>query len=300
MVVRQDQRPWGTGVVSYSVIDLFDAHISEIRCVDVGAMINKDDEAVGHGQRMAAFFQHPKVTVIGFEPQQGKCDKLNTRHPDRVYLPHAVGDGAGHTFHVTETGLSSSLFPVDRSITDAMNFPLSAFNVTDTFELQTIRLDDVPEARGCDFLKLDAEGAEVMIIENARTVLEGCTVAQVEVNFLPYWKGGPSFRDVDKAISESDFLVHNLGIMGANFRPWGVNKSASQPYISQIFAGDFIYTKDFRYLHAVATDKLFNACAILTDIYQAYDLCGFILRHIDQREGLATEEMYGEWFNNRP
>mgnify|MGYP002630580327 CR=1 FL=1 len=285
--------------MSRSVIDLFDSYISEVRCVDIGAMINEPDEAVGHGQRMATFFQHPKVTVIGFEPQQDKCDDLNARHPNRKYLPHAVGDGATRNFHTTKTGLSSSFFPVDRSITDALNFPASAFEVSDTSELATTRLDDVPDALECDFLKLDAECAEVMIIENARAVLANCTVAQVEVNFLPYREDAPVFRDVDKAISESGFLLHNLGLMGTNFAPWGVTGN-SEKYISQLFAGDVIYTKDFRSFCDIPTDKLFRASAILTDIYLSYDLCGLILRIIDQREGLATEAMYGEWFNSRP
>jgi len=130
-------------------------------------MINEPDEAVGRGQRVAAFFQHSKVTVIGLEPQQDKCDELNARYPSCMYFPHGVRDGATLNFHTTITGLSSSFFPPDRSIKDALNYPASVFEVSDISKLVTTRLDDVPDAFECDFLKLDAECAEVMIIENA-------------------------------------------------------------------------------------------------------------------------------------
>lgn len=277
-----------------SFIDLFDQYISEVRCVDIGAMIYEHGDSDGHGKRIKAFFAHPKVTVIGFEPQEDKCAELNDTYANHLYLPTAVGDGSARPFHVTQSGFSSSFFPVDYSIVDQLNFPLSSFNVIDTIELNTVCLDDVGEAQDCDFLKIDAEGAELMILENARSVLASCTVAQLEVNFIPIRHAAPLFGDVERAITEAGFMFHRMGLMGVNFKPWAVTGNVV-PYISQEYAGDAIYVKDFRSLGDFTTDKLFRMAAVLDGIYQSIDLCACILREIDAREGLDTERVYGAW-----
>ena len=88
----------------------------------------------------------------------------------------------------------------------------------------------------------------------------------------------------------------NMGLMGANYYPWSVT-GAKQNFISQGFLVDAHYARDFRTFIDMPTAKLFKTAAVLHDVYKAFDLCAFILRTIDNREGLDTEEQYGGWFN---
>ncbi len=87
-------------------------------------------------------------------------------------------------------------------------------------------------------------------------------------------------------------------MLGVNFRPWHIPDNP-QKYISQVFSGDAVYVKDFRLFHDMETSKLFKTAAILADIFHTFDLCGYILRIIDKREGTDAEEKFGKWFTNQ-
>jgi len=57
--------------------------------------------------------------------------------------------------------------------------------VVEAIEIETARLEDVPEAAGTDLLKLDAQGFELTILEHAGPVLERALAVQTEVCFVP-------------------------------------------------------------------------------------------------------------------
>lgn len=50
-----------------------------------------------------------------------------------------------------------------------------------TWELQTVSLDDVKEAHGADYLKLDVQAAELDVLRGAEKVLESVLAIQAEV-----------------------------------------------------------------------------------------------------------------------
>src|SRR5271170_3308077 len=77
-----------------------------INIVDVGAMFIKEDPAP-----FAKLVEAGIAKIVGFEPVQVECDKLNATaaHGCR-YLPYAVGDGRVRTFHICNSPMTSSLY----------------------------------------------------------------------------------------------------------------------------------------------------------------------------------------------
>lgn len=57
--------------------------------------------------------------------------------------------------------------------------------MTSTREVETVRLDDVPETASVDLLKIDIQGGELMVFQNAERRLADALVIQTEVEFLP-------------------------------------------------------------------------------------------------------------------
>jgi FkbM family methyltransferase len=149
--------------------------------------------------------------VIGFEPIPEELAKLQAmaRH-GRRYLPYAIRDGTEQTFHINNQAMTSSLLPPNHELTDHF-LGLSAFmQVVKTVRMQTRRLDDIPEIRSTDFLKLDVQGAELQVLNAGKTVLEQTLMVQTEVEFLPLYQGQPFFAEIDQCLRANGFLLHRM------------------------------------------------------------------------------------------
>jgi len=111
--------------------------------VDIGAMLVED-----RTDPMAHLCQLGLLRVIGFEPQPAECEKLNSlAQPGRQYLPNAIANGERRKFHVTNTGMTSSLLRPNLGIAGLFNNLAELVRVVATPEVDTVRLDDVPEIR---------------------------------------------------------------------------------------------------------------------------------------------------------
>ncbi len=74
------------------------------------------------------------------------------------------------------------------------------FQVVRTETVETKRLDDIPETEGVDFLKVDVQGAEIMVFNGARERLKSALIVDVEVEYIPLYKNQPLFADIDSAL----------------------------------------------------------------------------------------------------
>ncbi len=144
--------------------------VPKMTAVDIGAMLLPG--AVDPYLRLNKL---GRLSVIGFEPQSAECQKLNALAlPGRRYLPYAVADGRQRAFHVTNTGMTSSLLRPNLKVAQLFNNLAELMQVVATTQIDTVRLDDVPEIRAqeCDLLKLDTQGSEAEILENATETLK--------------------------------------------------------------------------------------------------------------------------------
>src|SRR5262249_4700039 len=108
------------------------------------------------------------AVLVGFEPNRDALAVLDARKSaQETYLPLAVGDGRRHLLrHCLLPGMTSLLEP--NPVVLQLFYGFSDWGtVTRTEEIDTVCLDDVPETAGLDLLKIDIQGGELMVFENA-------------------------------------------------------------------------------------------------------------------------------------
>jgi FkbM family methyltransferase len=269
-------------------------------CVDAGALALEGDPAP-----WVSWAQEGCAEVLGFEPLDLECERLNSQTKARGaairYCPWALGDGEEHTLHITNQPMTSSLFPPARGTVDLFPGLGELMQVEQQVRVQTRRLDDIEQARGTDFLKLDVQGAELMILEHAQQVLRSVAVIQCEVEFVELYEGQPLMADVDTFLRAQGFSFLRFAYtMGRPFKPL---RKSDNPYkeISQMLWGDAIYVRDFRMLHQWSMRQLQAAAFILHEVYEAIDLTAILLNELDRREHSDLASCYlGAVMINRP
>jgi FkbM family methyltransferase len=242
-----------------------------LRVVDVGA------QSLGPGS-------HPydplskvcDLDIIGFDPLS---ERLRERaeaeaSPGLTLLPYAIGDGEYHTLYVNDDDATSSLFPLNVAH-NARFVHLSELHTVRTEQVKTHRLDDVlPDGR-VDFLKLDVQGSELMVLKGAEQTLSRTAVIHTEVLFSPIYLNQPLFVDVQQHLTVRGFTLIDLLLPGRySYRtPSGRNTP------DYLIWGDAIY---FRDTEDPATQRL--QALVAASVYRKPTLAEHLLLAADQSQ----------------
>jgi len=257
-----------------------------LKIVDVGAM------PVSGPEPYELLVSAVPCEIVGFEPTPGVCEELNrTKGPRHKYLPHVVGDGSLRTFHETQSPVNSSLFEPNFAPLEKFHQMAPVFHVIRKSPVQTVRLDDIPETQGVDFLKVDVQGAELLVFSGARERLKDALVIHTEVEFAPLYKNQPLFADVDIFIRSQGFAFHKLSYYGSTFRPLIFYNNANVT-VSQLLWGDAVYVRDFMDFESLSPEALLKLAVILHENYKSYDLAAVALGALDQKTGMRLQPEY--------
>jgi FkbM family methyltransferase len=260
---------------------------TKITIVDVGAA------SLGEGTDPYNALRQPgRFHVIGFEPVEEQWDLLKLLFPtDHTFLPYFIADGSKRTFYVCNNSYTSSLYEPYSELLD--KFQSLEIPFTESFEVETRRLDDIKEISDIDFLKLDVQGAELDVIKGASRLLENTLVVHTEVEFIPLYRNQPLFGDIDVALRSHNFLIHKfMGIAGRQMKPFIVDENPFAPLSQLLYADAAVYVKNFMEFEALAADKLLRLATILHEVYGSYDLCALALDHYDQKKGTSLNQDY--------
>jgi FkbM family methyltransferase len=228
--------------------------LPRLKIVDVGAMTG------GKGtEPYAALARAVPCDVIGFEPVAAEFERLdNEKDADRRFLPYVIGDGSTRTFHECNFTMTSSLFEPNTSLVDKFQNLGELMRVTRTYPVQTKRLDDIPEIRGTDLLKVDVQGAELVVFDGAAETLKDVLVIETEVCFAPLYEHQCLFSDIDSVLRSKGFAFHRLNsYSGRAFKPLIMNNDINAP-MSQWLWGDAIYVRDFMTFDRLLPPALLN------------------------------------------
>lgn len=177
-----------------------------ITIVDVGAQ-NLSYE--GHIYRPLCTPRIPH-RVIGFEPL---LDRMNERADAEgsgvEMLPYAVGDGSRRVLHINNEDATSSLYPLNQDL-NARFEHLCGLRTLHHQSIETRRLDDVLPAEPVDFLKLDVQGAELLVLQGAERALGRTAVVHCEVEFSPIYLGQPLYPEVQSFLGSRGFALIDL------------------------------------------------------------------------------------------
>lgn len=182
--------------------------------------------------------------VTGFEPQPDAFARLQAATgPRERYLPHALGDGAEHELRIcAESGFTSILEPDVAQLALLTDFPRLA-RVVDRVPIHTRRLDDLGLGR-VDYLKIDVQGAEAMILRHGRRTLAGLLAAQIEVNHHRLYVGQPTAGEIDALLRDLGLVPHRT-VATKTWplapTPWA---DADQARAHTLVEADMLYVRD--------------------------------------------------------
>lgn len=258
-----------------------------LKIVDVGAM------TLGEGHDpYAKLLKALPCQVIGFEPVTAEFEKLRIRSdPARTYFPYFIGDGSAHLFYECNYPMTSSLFEPNTELLDKFQNLENLTRVVKTYTVQTKRLDDIPEVRGTDFLKVDVQGGEILVFRGAQETLKNVLVVHTEVEFVELYKGQPFFADIDTFLRCQGFALHKLFVSGRAFKPmfW---KNDPNAMLSQMLWGDVVYVQNFMNFDQLPPESLLRLSVILHENYASYDLAALALEAYDRRVGSRLQPEY--------
>ena len=158
---------------------------------------------------------YPEADVYAFEPLDESYAKVAARasaNPRLKPFQLAFSDREGEsTFFVAESNDSSSLLPPRET---GSNF--DAHHRTRAEQtVKTITLDAFRAEQGIgriDLLKVDAQGAEMSILEGATGTLDAGLIGLIfiEVQFMPVYEGAPRYDELAAVLYSKGFALHNF------------------------------------------------------------------------------------------
>jgi FkbM family methyltransferase len=188
--------------------------------LDIGARLEEQP-------RYATLVERDVATIIAVEPQAADRERLMQQWgAGRLRcLPHVLGDGRLSTLHLTRHPGCTSLFAPDPEVVDLFQSIGAAesggnFHVVTTARVPTVRLDDVAPAINADFIKLDIQGAELLVLRHGRRTLSCASVVETEVLFVPLYRDQPLAGEVMHFMNQEGFWLHRiLDVHGRCYRP---------------------------------------------------------------------------------
>jgi FkbM family methyltransferase len=267
----------------FSLLELIPPPPPRVRIVDVGAQRDPCCPEV-----YLPLVESGCASVVGFEPLAGECERLNaaagTTHK---YLPYAVAEGGPRTLRICSDSKTSSLYEPNQPLLACFNNLANLCQVVERVEASTVALDDLEEACGADFLKLDVQGAEADVLRGAGRLLEDVLIVHTEVEFVPLYKDQPLFGDVDALLRARGFLFHTfMGFASRAFRPMVLDNDPNRG-LNQYLWSEAVYVKSFVEPERLERTQALKLALILHDVYRSVDLAAWFLRQYDAQLALA-------------
>ena len=185
--------------------------------------------------------------VYGFEPVKSSFDSLVEAYADNSFVTVRNVALAGHNGSITLNEVG------DGKETISSLLPLDGLGVTTTaVDVECCRLDDVPnrfDFPPADFIKLDTEGSEDMILGSGPEQL-GHEILGVttEISFWRRATGGAVFSDIDRLLTDAGFVLFDLQINRSHISKIGGKKD-------KVRSGDALYLRDFGHLANRMADR---------------------------------------------
>ena len=228
-------------------------------------------------------------TVTGFEPQQRALAELEQRKgPLERYLPHVVGDGGEHRLKITRAEGMTSLLTPDQNQLRLFSPFLDWGSVIEEHDVQTHRLDDL-DIDDFDLLKIDVQGAELMVLQNGRERLRNAVAVQTEVSFVALYKDQPTFGEVDGELRSQGFLPHSM----PEVKQWAIAPTVFDDNLytpgNQLLEADIVYVRDLAHPEHMTSEQLSHLAMIAFHIYGSVDLAVFCIIELQQR-GRAPDD----------
>ncbi|MCZ6521781.1 MAG: FkbM family methyltransferase, partial [Bacteroidetes bacterium] len=147
-------------------------------------------------------------------------------------------------------------------------------------------------------LKLDVQGAELLILKNAPKILKNCLIIHTEVEFLEMYKKQPLFSDIEHFLRKKGFILHNFHTLDRRMVSPLANPNNEFDGLNQVLFADAVFIKDFTKLYDFSRLQLLKYCIILHDIYKSFDIVLRTLFFIDNKFETNYANIYSVVLNS--
>lgn len=234
------------------------------------------------------------LQMLGFESNPASLGKLSNQ-ANQGFLPTALGDGQEHTLHLCMSPGMNSILPARTQWLSL--FPMFSMwaSIERTISVQTSRLDDLPEAQGARFLKMDVQGAEKMILEHGQSVLEGLSLLQIKASPTPLYEGEASLWEIGEWLTRRGFVLHSFSDLNKRrLKPHGRDDSPFAPS-NQLFQVDAVFMPDPLKWAELDDDRLLSLAFFAHAVYRSYDVAMLAIRKLDERDDNGRVGRYSQY-----
>jgi FkbM family methyltransferase len=167
----------------------------DVLVVDIGASVDEFESPYYN-----LFEGFKSLKIIGFDPQ---TDKTPSGENIKIY-PHVIGDGKPAHFHIFNDFRCSSILDLDYDFCAGFNH-ISELELIAKENITTHMLDNVLKEEYVSLLKIDVQGAELMVLSGAVETLKKTSAIILEVEFGPIYSNQPLFVEISRFLSDQSF-----------------------------------------------------------------------------------------------
>ncbi len=140
-------------------------------------------------------------------------------------------------------------------------------------EVQTLRLDDVPETAKPDLLRLNVRGAELVVLHHGQNRLQHALAVEVQVAFLELYQDQPLFSEVCQFLQQRGFiLLKFLAQVHPRFAETAAQAKDPLSSGDQLAWADALFLRDYLQGEELAPEKRLRLAAILNDCFGCPDV----------------------------
>jgi len=238
--------------------------------------------------------------VIGFEPMEDAFSELQKKQSDREkYFPYALGDGSDQTLHFTKSPGFSSIFSPNWESARLLGFS-QGMSETSNIPFRTKRLDDLQEVPPVDFLKIDVQGSENLIIANGEAKLAEAVALQTEVRFFRIYEGEPSFGELEAELSRQGFrflrlaTLKHIPLSRRRYR-----QRLKRSTFAQAVDGDAFFVRDLTKIGEWSDEKVKRLAVLADGVMDSPDLAVFALDALAAR-GCVGADVIDAYIDSLP
>lgn len=210
--------------------------------------------------------------VWGFEPEEKAFSRL-TPGPRETYLPVAVGDGGDGVLHVCRSVSLSSLLSPDSETAAFFQRLAKPSTVEREVPVKTVRLDDLDDIPDFDLLKIDVQGAEMMVYSGACEKLSRVGAVISEVAFVPLYVDQPLLDAQMVYLRDLGFDLHKFLFLKALSLRGGMNTRLRKTgHANQLLDGDAVFLRSLRQPDLIGDEALKHMAILADTVIESFDV----------------------------
>lgn len=221
--------------------------IKNLSLTQIGGGINLID--LGASGTLSSYWSKIEnmINLYAFEPNEEECKRLrcaNNNLASTTYFPVAIAGKSGkYTLFETKHKHCWSLLEPNQKWLNRFKYS-HLFEIECQSEIEAISLEDFEKTKeiDVDVIKLDTQGLELPILENAPSKVKSAFLIETETGFVENYKGESTFAQISNFMKENNFLLFDLN---SNHRESRDNELSETSKNQEILWCEALWLKDY-------------------------------------------------------